>query len=170
MSSGVKRESKFHVGVPGTSRGNGLNHPPSHKVTAIDDTAIIAEYCALKNNTSQSCETRRVIPPSGKAQKARGSFSVFLQWRIFQKRSGRAGKNLKTSHRPRASRACTMPIMLRVPWPSPFRLLIMMAETTAVPHCYSAPYYLPRLIGVRPLNGASGFPDLLPPSHAFRAR
>ena len=29
--------------------GNGRSHPPSHSVTAIDDTAIIAEYSARKN-------------------------------------------------------------------------------------------------------------------------
>ena len=32
------------------SSGNGRNHPPSHSVTAIDETAIIAEYSARKNN------------------------------------------------------------------------------------------------------------------------
>src|SRR5690349_9197822 len=29
---------------------NGRSHPPSHKVTAIEETAIMAEYSAKKNN------------------------------------------------------------------------------------------------------------------------
>src|SRR5215470_16912446 len=36
--------------APCSKFGNGRNHPPSHNVTAIDDTAIIAEYSARKNN------------------------------------------------------------------------------------------------------------------------
>src|SRR5213075_2804574 len=35
---------------PVSQCGNGRIHPPSHSVTAIDETAIIAEYSARKNN------------------------------------------------------------------------------------------------------------------------
>src|SRR5579859_5516669 len=34
--------------------GNGRSHPPSHSVTAIDDTAIIAEYSARKNKDQRN--------------------------------------------------------------------------------------------------------------------
>src|SRR5208282_599861 len=35
---------------PPSQFGNGRIQPPSHKVTAIDETAIMAEYSARKNN------------------------------------------------------------------------------------------------------------------------
>src|SRR5580704_6136275 len=35
---------------PASKFGNGRSHPPSHNVTAVDETAIIAEYSARKNN------------------------------------------------------------------------------------------------------------------------
>src|SRR2546430_7465282 len=41
--------TKSHV-PPLNRCGNGRSHPPSHSVTAMDETAIIAEYSARKNN------------------------------------------------------------------------------------------------------------------------
>src|SRR5437016_5861454 len=46
---GKSENTRSHVG-PVSALGNGRSHPPSHKVTEIDDTAIIAEYSAKKNS------------------------------------------------------------------------------------------------------------------------
>src|SRR5579864_8927930 len=45
---GMKEKAKSQV-VPRSRFGKGRSHPPSHRVTAIDETAIIAEYSARKN-------------------------------------------------------------------------------------------------------------------------
>src|SRR6202011_651948 len=45
---GNKEKIRSQVG-PVRKFGNGRSHPPSHSVTAIEETAIIAEYSAKKN-------------------------------------------------------------------------------------------------------------------------
>src|ERR1700756_3304628 len=39
---------------PFSQLGNGRSHPPSHSVTAIDETAIMAEYSAKKNKDQRN--------------------------------------------------------------------------------------------------------------------
>src|ERR1700694_4593244 len=43
------RENTESQGSPLNQCENGRSQPPSHRVTAIEDTAIIAEYSARKN-------------------------------------------------------------------------------------------------------------------------
>src|SRR5215510_12171534 len=49
VSPGNSENTKSH-GSPLSECGNGRSHPPSQSVTAIDETAIIAEYSARKNS------------------------------------------------------------------------------------------------------------------------
>ena len=46
---GKNEKKKFQVALL-RRFGKGRNQPPSHSVTAIDETAIMAEYSARKNN------------------------------------------------------------------------------------------------------------------------
>src|ERR1700676_2934239 len=48
-----KREKTRSQVEPLRRFGNGRSHPPSHSVTAMEDTAITAEYSARKNNDRQ---------------------------------------------------------------------------------------------------------------------
>src|SRR5215472_779747 len=49
VRQGNNEKMKSHVG-PLSPLGNGRIHPPSQRVTAIDETAIIAAYSASINN------------------------------------------------------------------------------------------------------------------------
>src|SRR5580704_9361225 len=49
VSAGRNENAMSHVGPP-SQLANGRIHPPSQRVTAIDDTASMAEYSARKNN------------------------------------------------------------------------------------------------------------------------
>src|SRR5215472_9557005 len=49
VSPGTNEKTRSHVDPP-SAFGKGRNHPPSQSVTAMDDTAIIAEYSARKNS------------------------------------------------------------------------------------------------------------------------
>src|ERR1700682_6828335 len=46
---GNREKTRSHFEVVKRS-ATGRNHPPSHRVTAMEETAIIAEYSARKNN------------------------------------------------------------------------------------------------------------------------
>src|SRR5450755_5118450 len=48
-SAGISENARLHAG-PLSVLAKGRSHPPSHNVTAIDDTASIAEYSARKNS------------------------------------------------------------------------------------------------------------------------
>src|SRR6476659_1329162 len=49
VSPGISENTRSQVS-PLSELGNGRIHPPNHSVTAIDDTAIMAEYSARKNS------------------------------------------------------------------------------------------------------------------------
>src|SRR5437588_12124076 len=53
VSPGNKEKTRSQAG-PASRLGNGRNHPPSRRVTKIDDTAIIAEYSARKNKDKRN--------------------------------------------------------------------------------------------------------------------
>src|SRR4029077_1289179 len=134
---GKKENALSQVG-PFSQCGNGRSHPPSHSVTAIEDTAIIAEYSARKNN-DQRKPLYSVWNPavnsdsaSGKSKGAR-LVSATMATAKMKNAIRPKGKNLKMNHSCCACCACTIPIMLSVPVPSAFRLVIRMAETTARP-------------------------------------
>src|SRR5207302_8380961 len=53
VNPGIREKTSSHVD-PWSALGNGRNHPPSHSVTAIEETAIIAEYSARKNSDQRN--------------------------------------------------------------------------------------------------------------------
>src|SRR5215467_3193744 len=137
VSPGISENARSQVG-PLSALGKGRNHPPSHKVTAIDETAIIAEYSARKNN-DQRKPLYSVWNPavnsdsaSGKSNGARFVSATMAIAKIVNATIP-SGKNLKINHWCCSNCDCTIPIMLSVPVLDSFRLVIMMAETTASP-------------------------------------
>ncbi len=122
--------------------GNGRIHPPSQSVTAIDETAIIAEYSARKNNDQRKPEYSVWNPAvssdsaSGKSNGAR-LVSATMATAKTKNAISPSGKNLKMNQVCCACCACTMPIMLSVPVPSVLRLVIRIAEITARPMAIS---------------------------------
>src|ERR1700740_2021879 len=54
--SAGNNEKAVSQASPLSQWGKGRSHPPSHSVTAIDDTAIIAAYSARKNNDQRKPE------------------------------------------------------------------------------------------------------------------
>src|ERR1700692_2151652 len=100
--------------------GNGRSHPPSQSVTAMEDTAIMAEYSARKNK-DQRKPLYSVWKPavnsdsaSGRSKGARLVSATMATAKIKNAIRPR-GKNLKTNQVSCAACACTIPIMLKVP-------------------------------------------------------
>src|ERR1039458_9889166 len=85
--------------------GNGRSHPPSQSVTAIDETAIIAEYSARKNN-DQRKPLYSVWKPAGNSDSAlarsKGArlVSATMATAKMKKATSPSGKNLKMNHSP----------------------------------------------------------------------
>src|SRR6516225_1882601 len=52
-SPGMSEKARSHAG-PLSRLGKGRSHPPSHSVTAMDDTASIAAYSARKNSDQRN--------------------------------------------------------------------------------------------------------------------
>ena len=107
-------------------------------MTAIEETAIIAEYSARKNK-DQRKPLYSVWKPAVNSDSASGKsngarlVSATMAMAKMPKPIRPSGKNLKMNHSPCASCACTMPIMLRVPVLWSLRLVIRITETTASP-------------------------------------
>src|ERR1700688_861545 len=132
------KNEKIESQVDPPKFGNGRSHPPSHNVTAIDETAIMAEYSARKNNDQRkplySVWNPAVNSDSASARSKGARFvSATMATAKIKNAISPRGKNLKMNHSPCASCAWTIPIMLRVPVPSAFRLVINTADTTANP-------------------------------------
>src|ERR1700730_16618910 len=53
VKPGTKENTRSQVS-PSSAWGNGRIHPPIHKVTAMDETAIMAEYSARKNSDQRN--------------------------------------------------------------------------------------------------------------------
>src|ERR1700691_992732 len=118
--------------------GNGRSHPPSHNVTAMEETAIMAEYSARKNNDQRKplySVWKPAVSSDSASARSKGArlVSETMATAKMKKAISPSGKNLKMNHSPCACCASTMPIMLRVPVPVAFRLVIRTAETTASP-------------------------------------
>src|SRR5579864_7520150 len=134
---GKKENALSHVG-PLSQLGNGRSHPPSHSVTAIEETAIIAEYSARKNN-DQRKPLYSVWKPAVNSDSASGKsngarlVSATIATAKMKNAISPSGKNLKMNQIPCDSCAFTIPIMLRVPVPVALRLVIKITETTANP-------------------------------------
>src|SRR6202451_3407160 len=99
---GKNEKKKFQVAL-WRRFGKARNHPPSQSVTAIDDTAIIAEYSARKNN-DQRKPLYSVWNPavnsdsaSGKSKGARFGSATIAMAKITNAISP-SGKNLKMNH------------------------------------------------------------------------
>src|SRR6266581_3302246 len=137
VTAGKNEKIESHLG-PLNQLGNGRNHPPSHSVTAIDDTAIIAEYSARKNKDQRNPLYSVWNPAvnsdsaSGKSKGARLVSATIATAKMKNPIRPR-GKNLKMNHSPCACCACTIPIMLSVPVLCALRLVIRITETTANP-------------------------------------
>src|SRR5215831_13712506 len=137
VSAGNKENTVSH-GSPASQCGKGRIHPPTHSVTAIDDTAIIAEYSARKNS-DQRKPLYSVWKPAVSSDSASGRskgarlVSATMATAKMKNAISPSGKNLKMNHVCCAYCACTIPIMLRVPVPESLRLVIRIAEITASP-------------------------------------
>src|SRR6266576_2028943 len=101
---GTDEKAESQVG-PRSRFGKGRSHPPSHRVTAIDETAIIAEYSARKNN-DQRRPLYSVWNPavssdsaSGRSKGARLVSATMAMAKIPKAMMPR-GKNLKRNHSP----------------------------------------------------------------------
>src|SRR6266576_240760 len=101
VSPGISENTRSQVS-PLNELGNGRIHPPSHKVTAIDETAIMAEYSARKNS-DQRKPLYSVCKPavnsdsaSGKSNGARLVSATIATAKMKNAISPR-GKNLKTN-------------------------------------------------------------------------
>ncbi len=129
-----------HVGPP-NQLGKGRIHPPSHSVTAIDDTASIAAYSARKNS-DQRKPLYSVWKPATSSDSASGRskgarlVSATIAMANTPNARKPSGKNLKMNQVCCAACASTMPIMLSVPVPV-CRLVISTAETIASPMAIS---------------------------------
>src|SRR5581483_1144872 len=104
VSPGNNENTRSHVG-PLNAFGNGLSHPPTHNVTAIDETAIIAEYSARKNK-DQRKPLYSVWNPavnsdsaSGRSNGARLVSATIAIAKITNAISP-SGKNLNRNHMP----------------------------------------------------------------------
>src|SRR3954447_25881976 len=137
VRAGNSEKIRFEVG-PLNRLGKGRNHPPSHSVTAMDETAIIAEYSARKNRDQRKplySVWNPAVSSDSASGKSNGARLVSATMAIAKMKNPTrpSGKNLKMNHSCWACCACTMPIMLRVPVLSAFRLVIRITETTASP-------------------------------------
>src|SRR6202040_473263 len=101
---GTNEKAKSQVG-PSSRFGKGRSHPPSHRVTAMDETAIIAEYSARKNK-DQRKPLYSVWNPavssdsaSGKSKGARLVSATMAMAKIV-KAMMPSGKNLKMNQMP----------------------------------------------------------------------
>src|SRR6266568_8629920 len=119
VMAGKNEKMESHRG-PLNQLGKGRSHPPSHKVTAIDDTAIIAEYSARKNKDQRNPLYSVWNPAvnsdsaSGKSKGARLVSATMAMAKMKNPIRPR-GKNLKMNQTPCSCCAWTIPIMLSVP-------------------------------------------------------
>ena len=101
--SGEQREHQIPRRTRSAQFGNGRIHPPSHSVTAIDDTAIIAEYSARKNN-DQRKPLYSVWNPAVSSDSASGKsngarlVSATIATAKMKNAISPSGKNLKMNH------------------------------------------------------------------------
>src|ERR1700685_3984025 len=100
----MKENACSQVG-PLSRFGNGRSHPPSQSVTAMDETAIMAEYSARKNNDQRkplySVWKPAVSSDSASAiSKGARLVSATIATAKMKKAIRPSGKNLKMNHMP----------------------------------------------------------------------
>src|SRR5271169_3698418 len=91
--------------APFSQFGNGRSHPPSHSVTAIDETAIIAEYSAKKNNDQRKplySVWKPAVNSDSASAKSKGArlVSATIATAKMKKATRPSGKNLKMNQTP----------------------------------------------------------------------
>src|ERR1700691_5208075 len=101
---GKSEKTRSQVG-PVRALGNGRSHPPSQRVTAMEETAIMAEYSARKNK-DQRKPLYSVWKPavSSDSASARSNGARLVSDTIATAKMKKAirpsGKNLKMNHSP----------------------------------------------------------------------
>src|SRR5271170_4541374 len=83
--------------------GNGRSHPPSHKVIAMEETAIIAEYSAKKNNDQRKplySVWKPAVNSDSASARSNGArlVSATMATAKMKKATSPSGKNLKMNH------------------------------------------------------------------------
>src|SRR6202046_4969389 len=85
--------------------GNGRSHPPSQRVTAMEDTAIMAEYSARKNNDQRKplySVWKPAVNSDSASARSKGArlVSATMATAKIKKAISPRGKNLKMNHTP----------------------------------------------------------------------
>src|ERR1051326_1911673 len=101
VTPGTKKNTLSQVS-PLSQCGNGRSHPPSHMVTAMDETAIMAEYSAKKNKDQRNplYSVWKPAPSSPSASgKSKGTrlVSATIAMAKITNAIRPSGKNLKTN-------------------------------------------------------------------------
>src|SRR5271156_5905790 len=104
VSPGMKEKARSQV-APLSKFGNGLSHPPSHSVTAMEETAIIAEYSARKNNDQRKplySVWKPAVNSDSASARSKGArlVSATMATAKMKKAISPSGKNLKMNHSP----------------------------------------------------------------------
>src|SRR3984957_10938053 len=90
---------------PLSALGNGRSQPPSQSVTAIEDTAIIAEYSARKNNDQRKplySVWKPAVNSDSASARSKGArlVSATIATAKIKNAISPSGKNLKMNHSP----------------------------------------------------------------------
>src|ERR1700692_1567350 len=85
--------------------GNGRSHPPSQSVTAMEDTAIMAEYSAKKNKDQRKplySVWKPAVNSDSASAKSKGArlVSATIATANIKNAISPSGKNLKMNHSP----------------------------------------------------------------------
>src|SRR5580693_5876215 len=101
---GIKENAPSHVG-PFSRFGNGRNHPPSQSVTAIEETAIMAEYSARKNNDQRKplySVWKPAVNSDSASARSKGArlVSATMETAKIKNAISPSGKNLKMNQTP----------------------------------------------------------------------
>src|SRR5579863_6270128 len=101
---GNSEKTRSHV-RPLSKFGNGRSHPPSQRVTAMEDTAIMAEYSARKNNDQRKplySVWNPAVSSDSASAKSKGArlVSATIATAKMKKAISPRGKNLKMNHSP----------------------------------------------------------------------
>ena len=124
MKPGISENTRSQVS-PVSVLGNGRIQPPSHKVTAMEETAIIAAYSPSMNR-DQRKPLYSVWNPAVSSDSASGRskgarlVSATMAMAKMTNAIKPSGKNLNKNQTCCSCCAWTMPIMLKVPVPDEF--------------------------------------------------
>src|ERR1039458_6866689 len=99
------REKKLSQLGPLSRFRNGRSHPPSQSVTAIEETAIMAEYSARKNNDQRKplySVWKPAVNSDSASARSKGArlVSATMATAKIKKATSPSGKNLKMNHSP----------------------------------------------------------------------